>query len=473
MHLKITTLSLLLTAFLANAQDKAVNVELPSKNVFTDYYFSESGKAYVASNNAKDKQTNLQFFDENLNQKFAKNFASQYKGLGSFFGRGMNAAPVAYNMFGTRDGEYLICNVDDLLFDSNGASRKYNRFEEISGFETVFRIFTNKYDLHLGKKKKGNEGPYFYRTTLADLSKKPIKLEFPDFDTKIGGTPTKVSGSNSQAWEDAGFNDSQFYMVSKELNKERNENQYNIAGFDYEGNVVTKISIPVKLKGKYFALSNSGFGGYKTVDYGIVGASAMDENATGNVYFEDGFYYIYGLFSKEKGDLNKVKYHGFYINKYDTKGDLVWTFEKPITQKGFNATQRPLAVEARFVKTGSRIAFRISNIMEKYALFFSVDGNDGKLLKEASPTFDIEGNRYENFKGGTFATGYYVKAYSKKHMDINTLFASFLNPEVEAFLKSPASEDLNYNCKITPAGIYMIEENYKDKAFRLLKFDWK
>jgi hypothetical protein len=43
---------------------------------------------------------------------------------------------------------------------------------------------------------------------------------------------------------------------------------------------------------------------------------------------------------------------------------------------------------------------------------------------------------------------------------------------VDTFLKSKTKEDLNYNAKITKNAIYMIEEDTKEKDFRLLKFNF-
>ncbi|HMK05938.1 MAG TPA: hypothetical protein VK476_00300, partial [Flavobacterium sp.] len=76
-------------------------------------------------------------------------------------------------------------------------------------------------------------------------------------------------------------------------------------------------------------------------------------------------------------------------------------------------------------------------------------------------------------KDGSFKTGYAMdKVYKKKHFDINTIFAAFLNPKVDAFLKTASKGDMNYNCEITKNGIYFIEENMDAETFKLMKFDW-
>ena len=103
---------------------------------------------------------------------------------------------------------------------------------------------------------------------------------------------------------------------------------------------------------------------------------------------------------------------------------------------------------------------------------FLIDTNDGNILKKQHAVYKIDGNRYMNYyeKEGAFPSGLYFENIKDKYLDKETIFAIFLNPEVEKFLQNPGV--LNYNTDLTTAGILMIEENSKTKEFRLLKFNW-
>jgi hypothetical protein len=204
-------------------------------------------------------------------------------------------------------------------------------------------------------------------------------------------------------------------------------------------------------------------------------AGLLSEFATGNVYVEGNneFFYIYGLYSNTKSSqINKVNFNGFYIYKYNSDGELVWKNEKEIVDsKGFNTTQRPIAVSVDFVLiNGNQIGLNMSSFHEKYAQMFLLNSVDGKIIKNKKYDFKIEALKLNAIRVKAFPTGYTISSYENKNFDINTAFASFLNPKIDEFLKTKTKEDLNYNAKITKDAIYIIEEDTEQNDFKLLKF---
>lgn len=477
--------------FFANAQDKSLDITLKEKNRYLNSDFTQNGLSYFITGNDKSKtDLNIFCYDSDFNLKFSKNFISKYEGLPAFFGRGMNDPQVYYDFQPTITGKYTLLYDDDLIQDEKGNTKAFEHDggRKFTDFNTKFYINNDNYSCFFGYKKIGKKSEdsketYFYRYDLNDLSKKIIELKFPEFSSLIS-TPTEKNKSSkkdkdekTQKWEVAQYDNDKFVMINKELNKERTQNQYNIVTYDYDGNVSKTINVSVTLKGKYFALSDSGLGS-KTIYYSeMVNAGFLDEFATGNVYIEgdNEFYYIYGLYSNSKNSsINKVNFNGFYIYKYDSKGQLVWKNEKEIVDsKGFNTTQRPIAVSVDFLMIkGNQIGLNMSSFYEKYAQMFLLSSVDGKIVKNKKYDFKIDNLKLNAVRVKAFPTGYIVSNYENKNLDINTAFASFLNPKVDTFLKIKTKEDLNYNAKITKDAIYIIEEDTKEKDFRLLKFNF-
>ncbi|WP_300565993.1 hypothetical protein [Flavobacterium sp.] len=473
----------------AGAQDKTIELKFKEKHRYTSHDFTENGMTFLTTVNDKSSKVDLNVlsFDSDFNANFSKNLESKYKGLPAFFGRGMSDRQVYYSMLPTLNGLYAISFTDEQIFDAKGNARKFDidKLDDSEKFDTKFRVYNDKYACFFGYKKEDNkknkvsDETYFYKVNLDDLSKNLIEIKFPAFPTIIKGEKIKKKGDETKdTWEIASHDNNQFLMINKRWSEDHTEDQYNIVSFDYDGKVLSTMSIPLQLKNKYFALSDTGFGSKTFIQSDMVGVGLMSGSATGNIYVEDNkeFFYIYGLYSNNKiSNINKVEYNGFYINKFNAKGELIWKTEKAIVDKdGLNKTQRPIAVTVDFVLLkDNKIGLSMSSFFEKYMQMSLVDSQDGKILKNQKQEIKIEGNRLEGISGSAFPTGYALDdIYQKKHMDRWAVFAGFLNPKVDKFLKTASKIDLNYNCKITPNGIYMIEENYKDKTFKLLKFDF-
>jgi hypothetical protein len=470
------------------AQDKVVDLELKEKHEYVGHDFAIDGSFFLATANDKPSKTDLNLFsfDSETNLKFKKNTVSKFKGLPGFFGRGSSTPQIYYDMEATFKGKFLVSYKDKLVFNDKGEQKNFdiNEIDESQKFKTNFFIYSDKLACFFGnkedksKKDKVSEEVYFYKVNFEDQSKTLIEVKFPIFKDLIEGEIIRDKKESTKVkWGISSQDENGFIMINKIINKTYTENQYNIVEFDYNGNIISTMSIPLKLDKAFFVSSNIGFGSAKIIYSDMVGAALMTTSSTGNIYFdkENNEFYIYGLYTKSKiSDINKIKYNGFYVNKFNSKGELIWQQKKDINDNdGFNKLQRPFAVDVKFSKNQGNIGFLINSFYEKYTHMYMLDSKKGEIIKNKKPEIKIEGNMLEGIRGSAFPTGYAIeKVYVNKHMDINTVFASFLNPKIDAFLKSKSEDDLNYNCKISYNGIYIIEENYKNKNLRLLKFNW-
>jgi len=471
----------------ANAQDKILELKLDEKHRYLQNEFTDNGLSYFVTGNDKSSKTDLKIvsYDSDFNVLYTKNMESKYKGLPAFFGRGASDPQVFYKLYPTPEGKYAIAETDKLLLDNKGNAKNFDVFNDpdFKDFDSKFNIQSNDYSCYFGYKKvngkidkEANE-PYIFRVNFVDVKHQLIPIKFPKVASMLKEEKKPKKPSDTQEWGISVHDDQQFYMINKMSTRDHREDQYNIAGFDYDGKLVKQLSILLKMQDKGFVLSDTGFGSKTVVSGNMVSVGLMDDAATGNIYADENseFFYIYGLYSTDKiGNINKADYNGFYIHKYNSKGELIWKTEHEIVdKKGFNVTQRPFATNVSFIKIGKdQIGFRIYNFSEKYAHFFQLDAKEGKIAKNQKCDYKIESYRFYGVSGGAFATGYAVdKIYENKHFDINSLYAAFLNPKVDQFFKNSGREDLNYNCKINQNEIFLIEENTKKHSFRLLRFD--
>jgi hypothetical protein len=387
-----------------------------------------------------------------------------------------------------KESNYSWTRHDKLIFNEKG-DQKLDPFvssDNNKEFETVFKIFSGNYECNFGyvlekkqKKEDKYKENYFYRLSLEDLSQKLVKIDFPKFPFLIKGETEKKKKDDKETWGIVNYNKSQFLMLNKQYSKLRDEDQYNIAFYDYDGNLKKSLNLHLELKDKYFSSSKTGFGGVKFIYSPMVSVGLMEKSATGNLYLEadNESFYIYGLYTNRKnGDVNIVSYNGFYIYKFNAAGELIWKQEKEIEDDRFNSKQRPIAVTSNFIKKpNGQFSFVIDSFYEKYALMFDIDGKLGTVSNFKDLEFKIEGNRLEGINVSTFPTGYFLKElYPNLHFDKYTLFAMNLNPKISDYLAQykTSKEDINFNTQITNEGFFIIQENEKSDEIKLLKFDW-
>lgn len=491
-------LSLLaLATHLTHAQDKVVTFKPEGKNKLLYKNGLSNGLFYTVTGMEKGNATIVNY-DENLNVKFEKSIPTKYKGLPAFFGRGHNASPIYYDLQPT-NGKYVISYDDGMVFNEDGGSKAINfeRFEKNDKEQEqgildrpYFKFYSDNYACFLGRKevKKGikDQNIYLFRRSLEDQSTKCIKLEeietsekYKFFDFRLGFVCSD-----------------KFYLVYKELKNDNTVDIYKIVGYNYEGEIISRSKIDVKLKNKYnhFAISNCGFGIIKDLpspwmadpQYGGYRNSFTTGNivyynsdATSNFYIdsEKECIYVYGLFSNEKFEqtLGQI-YTGFYVQKYNFDGLLLWTSENQISDEDFNEKSAGQYLLTKFYFLNDTIGLKINRTDKTNGncFMYLLNSLDGKITKNKKSEFKIDGNTFNAYRGGSFETGYMAKeSFGKLKLDIDALFAAFASPKVEKFLSSqPKDAELNYGCSVNEKGVYLLEEDNEENKFRLMKFNW-
>ncbi|MCK6608476.1 MAG: hypothetical protein L6Q46_09280 [Flavobacterium sp.] len=459
------------------SQDKTISFNVKKGEELLQYKISKQGQPFIVMGK-EGKDLTIISYDSLLNLNYEKSFKSSYKGLPGFFGRGMYSSPIYYDLRVSIDGKYAVSENDKKIFYPDGRiiDTKIESFfypkdiDHNSSFisnENLCIIGKEMIEVKKGKYEKSDNSIFLFRN-LNDLNVK--KTEFK--------TPKIESNQEVLKWGLSSYHKNFFFMVNKELNKERTNDKYNIVKYDYNGEILSLKSVEIKLNKKYFTASFNGFGAYAISYTGMASRHEMSSTATGNIYtdLKNNDFYIYGLYTNDKdNDFYQSTFGGFYIHKFNSEGELIWKMEKPIVDtKDFNKNSLCFHMQVDFYNLNNgQIGFAISKSNNSnFAHLFSLNEKDGKIIKSKKIEFKVNDLMREGIKNGSFPTGFNSETIiGKNNGNIETLFSTFFNPKIESFFKKNKATKLNYKTNITENGVFLIEEDNKNNKFRILKFN--
>lgn len=464
-------------SYMVKAQDKVVEFKPANKHKLLQSMSVQNGTTYIVTGREKSPKSEVKIvcYDSLLNVKYSKDILSNYKGLPAFFGRGMNDSPIYYDLMSTNSGKVAISNKDKMVFDENGNVKDF-KFEDIERENEIYDRFSflnDDYAFLFGlKKKKNSKKKDIEEYQIHKRSLKDFSTQFYDF------TPPKFNNEKeTEKWGLGSFFNDRFYMMNKDLNKERSVDIYNIVGYNMNNEIISTVSIPVKLENKYFSPSSNGFGESTVIQDEHTSKHSLSESATGNVYVDlkNKIFYIYGLYTNTiDKDFYNSKFSGFYIFKYTFEGKLIWKIEKEISdEKEFNKNTVAYFMDVHFFYLNdTQLGFGIKKTKDEFAFIYEIDSEKGKITRDAKVNYKVDNILLYGIRGGSFPTGYSVdKIFGENNVDMFTIYANFFNPKVADFFKSQIKSKLNYDTSITKNGIFIIEENVKENSFRLLKFN--
>lgn len=363
---------------------------------------------------------------------------------------------------------------DNYFIKSNNAFNKLKDKDAKGPLKTVIRnIYSEKYQIAFGKleriknksKLAGEEynDLYFHRTDLKNFSTKLIKINLPTDSFK-----------NSKIfYQYQSHTEEKIFFITNELTNEGTKNICNLISFDYNGKLIDKIPFifETKQKCKIISTNSSIEENYVTkFDRHGYPVDESTDGASVKIVIENEHFYSYGKFLNQSD--GKI---GFYIYKYDMKGNLVWNLEDIVFEK--NDPKKNVFVQY----DGNDLIFLKDNkigFWEKTSItidtdFYIIDADSGKKLEtkrvEILGSHDFEFNYSKTFNG-LDSKLFLGNKSDKIRLDMNTIFAINFFPEVEKFIN--VKKGYKFKTLINKNGIYLIEEDSKERNYKLYKFNY-
>jgi hypothetical protein len=435
----------LLSSIYINAQTTIVDEKIVDGNVPLDYrYLPKSNKFIIEKGKQPEK---ISFFNPTL---------------------GINTI-ISYDIFGKK--EIIAENVEWMWFDfsvtentfkgtnlsksplsrktykyfskgkatsSSDFTEPKNVYIEVSGHQ----CFNDKYELGFTDEKSKTDinlkkDQLFLKVTDIFTSKEKIlNIEKPDINRLLGDAFIKPE-------EDLGFatniiDNERFEIITKSISKDYKTTILYRTNYNIEGKKLDETSFTVHLNDYFLIYSNNG-GGFTKEKMGGTGsigqtASVFADDLSINNFFQDNTtedVYLYGLFGSKAKGLNEYNSpSGYYIFKFDKKGNKIWESINVIEdKKDFNDKIFMLKLSSDLRFYNDKLYFSTGEDNNKEYLHYSfLDKKTGKILSQNKISYEKAMISFTGKIG--------KKGFENMFLGIESLIAIDSNKKVEEYVKS-------------------------------------
>ncbi|MFD0965158.1 hypothetical protein [Pseudofulvibacter geojedonensis] len=307
-----------------------------------------------------------------------------------------------------------------------------------------------------------------------------IDIEKPNTDRLIGDNHVKPFNKKP------GFmfapiknSDSSFVITTKSISKDYKTCILYRTLYNFEGKKINENSYTVNTKKDFLIYSTNN---NTRVDSNSAGATFFSNHLSINGYYIDeddnNNMYIYGLYGKTAKKINVPNSPaGFYVFKFDEKGNKIWETYKEINNKTFNRKKRLLNLTEINLWTDNNQIQVVNHfgLKEKttYKHFFNVDSGD--YIKDNNNSSE-RSKMMGSFNGYQYQYFLYafrqIDNYKNLKFDPNTLISYNENAEVKKYISSiiPNKKKIYFNMTYTKNGAWLLESDNKT-YYKILFFN--
>ncbi len=269
--------------------------------------------------------------------------------------------------------------------------------------------------------------------------------------------------------------DDEVFLLSKQFEntnegKEPNIQKLKVSTFDMKGTLLKETELKIEIDNTIVFFGKAGLkDGYDMTDTGSYPVRAPKSPATGTVYIDhkNEFYYAMSFLT----GLKKKTGMFLYFAKFDFEGNKIWEYRKKFLDKALSVIDTKKSNFEPII-LDDQILFRDSIEDLDETLVFGLNASDGKELK-----FLVYDNLKGNYRRSKNGRGYIGGLYLKKEMPKTvmmrnpTLVLYSFDERIKEYIKSLASEtEAVVHSHVTSDGtIYMLQANYADRRYKLLK----
>ena len=249
--------------------------------------------------------------------------------------------------------------------------------------------------------------------------------------------------------------------------------------YDYNGNILENLAYDVDIN-KPLIFSNNGGGNFRSVSNGFT----MDQNRafrTANPYVDifadqlsiNNFYvdpdsgnlYIYGLYGRNEGRFVNNDVQGFYIVKFDAKGNKIWQKTEELIDEQIKRNAVKLKLNLDFDIVQGNIIFSIHNsASDPYYFYSKVNSNNGDIIKNNILLFEVDKMGVAEYAKTEVVAFYTLADFKYLKFDMNTFSVIKDNQKLRSYvagLGGPKNK-ISINSFSSDKGIWLIESDNQE-----------
>ncbi len=268
-----------------------------------------------------------------------------------------------------------------------------------------------------------------------------------------------------------------FEIATKFINNSTKSFILHRAIYDYKGNVIENLAYDVDIN-KPLIFSNNGGGsigstanGFSMSSNRTFGSSTVegfsDQLSINNFYLDavTGNLYIYGLYGKKDGEFVNNDVQGYYIVKFDAKGNKIWQKTEDLVDEQIKKNAVKLKLNLDFDIVQGNIIFSIHNsASDPYYFYSKVNSNNGDIIKNDKLLFEVDKMGVAEYAKTEVVAFYTLADFKYLNFDMNTFSVIKDNQKLRSYvagLGGPKNK-ISINSFSSDKGIWLIESDNKE-----------
>ena len=337
-------------------------------------------------------------------------------------------------------------------------------------------LFSKEFSISIGNEKNKSVGSlekediFLHKFTYKTGKTEIIKLVKPKFLNANKKDYFKLKDINYKLY----YNKESFEIATKFINNSTKSFILHRAIYDYNGNIIENLAYDIDIN-KPLIFSNNGGGaigsaanGFSMSSNRTFGSSTVDvfsdQLSINNYYLDPGTsnLYIYGLYGKKNGEFVNNDVQGFYIVKFDAKGNKIWQKTEELIDEQIKRNAVKLKLNLDFDIVQGNILLSIHNsASDPYYFYSKISSNNGYMIKNDKILFEVDKMGVGEYVQTEVVAFYYLKDFKNLKFDMNTF--SFLkdNQKVQSYLAGLGNpkKKISINSFTSDKGIWLIESD--------------
>jgi|SRR6218665_582950 len=259
-----------------------------------------------------------------------------------------------------------------------------------------------------------------------------------------------------------------FHIITKAFSKDFKKAITYRTIYDMNGKIIKDAAFEVTVPNYYLNFASNANGGGKSYGYSLNINGFHEDTSNGDMYF-------YGLLTNDPvADVN-VKSAGYYVMKFNSKGEKIWESVKAVDDKEFTANINAGRKICYVLERADKIVFSIGIDPEgQYLIKDFMDKSTGKSVDIKKLSFKNEAVKYDNvpfFADHAFAKSEYsLKELKDKFFDTEGIYQLKLNAAYADYIKGVTSKkEVHFRTLALKDGIWLIETDNKN-YYKILYF---